>query len=173
MRWSRTSWALAGLVIFHAGGAVAQGPHAPEVEIQTMLDESAASWNRGDLDGHLADNADSISFMTRSGPIVGKTRTADALRRSFFKNGKPVQQLRFERVTIRRLGDGHALAEVAAPPSLLLAVPDWVNQVVNWRAEYRSEEERMRVAVELARQNVLRAAAAPSGQACSRRPAAG
>jgi ketosteroid isomerase-like protein len=47
--------------------------------------------------------------MTRNGPIIGKTRTADALRRSFFKAGKPVQQLRFEQVTIRRLGNGHAL----------------------------------------------------------------
>jgi ketosteroid isomerase-like protein len=74
-----------------------------------LLDESATAWNRGDLDGHLADNADSISFMTRKGPIVGKAKTADALRRSFFKDGKPIQQLRFEQVTIRPLGDDHAL----------------------------------------------------------------
>lgn len=109
MTWPRTSWALTALAVLHAGGALAQGPSVTEREIQAMLDESAASWNRGDLDGHLADNADSISFMTRKGPIVGKTQTADALRRSFFKDGKPIQQLRFERVTIRRLGDGHAL----------------------------------------------------------------
>ena len=64
---------------------------------------------RGDLDGHLADNADSISFMTSRGPVVGKQRTADALRRSFFRDGQPIQQLRFEQVTIRRLGKGYAL----------------------------------------------------------------
>lgn len=109
MRWSRTGWALAALAVFHAGSASAQGPNVTEGEIQALLDESAESWNRGDLDGHLADNADSISFMTRNGPIVGKTRTADALRRSFFKDGKPIQQLRFERVTIRRLGKDYAL----------------------------------------------------------------
>jgi hypothetical protein len=108
MIWSRTSGALAALVLC-AGGALAQGPNVTEREIQNLLDRSAASWNRGDLEGHLADNADSISFMTRNGPIVGKTRTADALRRSFFKDGKPVQQLRFERVTIRLLGRNHAL----------------------------------------------------------------
>jgi ketosteroid isomerase-like protein len=101
--------ALASVAVLHAGSAVAQGPNVTEREIQTLLDESAASWNRGDLDGHLADNADSITFMTRSGPIVGKSKTTDALRRSFFKAGKPIQQLRFEQVTIRRLGDGHAL----------------------------------------------------------------
>jgi ketosteroid isomerase-like protein len=109
MTWSRMSWALAALAVLNATGALAQGPNVTEREIQAMLDESAASWNRGDLDGHLADNADSISFMTRNGPIVGKTKTAEALRRSFFKDGKPIQQLRFEQVTIRRLGEGHAL----------------------------------------------------------------
>ncbi|HVK00361.1 MAG TPA: nuclear transport factor 2 family protein [Gemmatimonadales bacterium] len=107
-RPSRT-WALALLPLLFAGAAAAQGPNATEQEIQKLLDESASSWNRGDLDGHLADNADSISFMTGKGPIVGKQRTADALRRSFFRDGKPIQQLRFEQVTIRRLGEGYAL----------------------------------------------------------------
>ena len=109
MMWSRTAGAVAALVVCVAGAVPAQGPNVTEKEIQALLDQSAASWNRGDLDGHLADNADSITFMTRKGPIVGKSQTADALRRSFFKDGKPVQQLRFEQVTIRRLGKEHAL----------------------------------------------------------------
>jgi ketosteroid isomerase-like protein len=109
MTWSTTAVALAAALVLGAGGAEAQGPDATRGEIQTMLDQSATAWNRGDLDGHLADNADSISFMTRKGPIVGKANTADALRRSFFKDGKPIQQLRFEQVTIRPLGDDHAL----------------------------------------------------------------
>ncbi|CAN5899115.1 nuclear transport factor 2 family protein [soil metagenome] len=109
MTWSRMGWVLAALTVLRAGTAAAQGPSAAEREIRDMLDESAVSWNRGDLDGHLADNADSITFMTKKGPIVGKSGTAAALRRSFFKDGKPIQQLRFEQVTIRRLGEGHAL----------------------------------------------------------------
>jgi ketosteroid isomerase-like protein len=109
MTWSRRTWVLGSVAVLHAGSALAQGADVTEREIRPLLDQSAAAWNRGDLDGHLADNADSISFMTRSGPIVGKSKTADALRRSFFKDGKPIQQLRFERVTIRRLGDDHAL----------------------------------------------------------------
>jgi ketosteroid isomerase-like protein len=109
MAWSRSGWTILALAVLQAGTAAGQGPGGTEREIRSMLDQSAAAWNRGDLDGHLADNADSISFMTRNGPIVGKSRTADALRRSFFKDGKPVQQLRFEQVTIRRLGQDHAL----------------------------------------------------------------
>ena len=91
MTWPIRTWALALLPLLFAGAAAAQGPNATEQEIQKLLDESASSWNRGDLDGHLADNADSISFMTGKGPIVGKQRTADALRRSFFRDGKPIR----------------------------------------------------------------------------------
>jgi len=109
MMRSRTGWALGALLLLDAGSALAQGPNVTEREIQALLGESAAAWNRGDLDGHLADNADSISFMTRTGPIVGKAGTADALRRSFFKDGRPIQRLRFEQVTIRRLGPDYAL----------------------------------------------------------------
>jgi ketosteroid isomerase-like protein len=108
MIWSRAGWALGVLAVVH-NTAWAQGPKVAHREIQSLLDASVAAWNRGDLEGHLADNADSISFMTRNCPMVGKARTADALRRSFFKDDKPIQQLRFEQVTIRPLGTGYAL----------------------------------------------------------------
>jgi tRNA(Arg) A34 adenosine deaminase TadA len=49
------------------------------------------------------------------------------------------------------------------PASLLIAAPDWLGEVVDWRAAYRSDEERMRAVVELARQNVLRGAGGPFG----------
>jgi ketosteroid isomerase-like protein len=109
MSWSSTTWSLAFTTLLAIASAQAQGPGPGEQEIRKLLDESVTAWNRGDLDGHLADNADSISFMTRRGPIVGKHRTADALRRSFFRDGKPIQQLRFEQVTVRPLGRSHAL----------------------------------------------------------------
>ena len=101
----------AGLVLMAAARPAQGQAPAPSAEpdIRAMLEESAAAWNRGDLDGHLADNADSITFMTGKGPIIGKQKTADALRRSFFRDGKPVQSLRFEQVTVRSLGAGHAL----------------------------------------------------------------
>ncbi len=84
-------------------------PAGPGPEIRALLDQSAEAWNRGDLDGHLADNADSISFMTGKGPVTGKDTTADILRRAFFRDGRPIQSLRFEQVAIRSLGDRHAL----------------------------------------------------------------
>ncbi|MBA3258751.1 MAG: nuclear transport factor 2 family protein [Gemmatimonadales bacterium] len=99
------------ILLLAAVPAAAQtsGGRAAEGEIRALLGESAAAWNRADLDGHLADNADSITFMTSKGPIVGKAGTADALRRGFFRDGKPVQSLRFEQVSVRPLGGAHAL----------------------------------------------------------------
>jgi tRNA(Arg) A34 adenosine deaminase TadA len=49
------------------------------------------------------------------------------------------------------------------PPSLVIGFPDWLHEVVDWRMRDRSDEERMRVAVELARQNVLRGSGGPFG----------
>lgn len=49
------------------------------------------------------------------------------------------------------------------PPSLVIGPPEWLHEVVDWRAPYRSDEDRMRVVVELSRQNVLRGAGGPFG----------
>lgn len=82
----------------------------PAMSILPAFEASAAAWNRGDMDGHVAMYADSSAFMTGDGPQVGRQRTADTLRRAFFRDGQPVQQLRFESLAVRRLGPTHALA---------------------------------------------------------------
>jgi ketosteroid isomerase-like protein len=47
--------------------------------------------------------------MTGKGPVIGKGQTEEILRKAFFRDGKPVQSLRFEQVDIRPLGSEHAL----------------------------------------------------------------
>ena len=49
------------------------------------------------------------------------------------------------------------------PRSLAIGPPEWLDDVVDWRTTYHSDEDRMRVVVELARQNVLRGAGGPFG----------
>jgi tRNA(Arg) A34 adenosine deaminase TadA len=49
------------------------------------------------------------------------------------------------------------------PPTLIIKAPDWLGTAVDWGAPYRSDEERMRVAIELARQNVVRGTGGPFG----------
>jgi tRNA(Arg) A34 adenosine deaminase TadA len=52
---------------------------------------------------------------------------------------------------------------VTPPTAIRIALPEWVEATVDWSARYRSDEERMRLAVELARQNVLRGTGGPFG----------
>jgi tRNA(Arg) A34 adenosine deaminase TadA len=49
------------------------------------------------------------------------------------------------------------------PMRLEIAVPDWLESSVDWGARYDSDEARMALAVELARQNVLRESGGPFG----------
>ncbi len=87
--------------------AVRAQAHDP-AEIPGLLQGIADAWNRGDLAGHVAVYADSAEFMTGRGPIIGRQQTADALERSFFRDGRPVQQLRFEQIVVHPLGPDYA-----------------------------------------------------------------
>lgn len=49
------------------------------------------------------------------------------------------------------------------PDALVISSPDWLGEAVDWSARYRSDEDRMRVAVELARQSVVRGWGGPFG----------
>jgi uncharacterized protein (TIGR02246 family) len=80
-----------------------------EAEIRRKLQSTADAWNRADLAGHVAPYADSAGFMTGRGPMIGRDKIESSLRRGFWKEGKPVQTLRYEHVNVRALGRDHAL----------------------------------------------------------------
>lgn len=48
---------------------------------------------------------------------------------------------------------------------VMLDLPDWVDDIVDWDKSYSSDEEKMAVAVELSRQNVIRGSGGPFGSA--------
>ena len=92
-----------------ASPAAAQSPFAADsAAMIASMGETARAWNQADLDGHVAAYADSAVFMA-PGPIVGRDRTRAALERSFWREGRPVQQLRFEQLNARPLGADRAL----------------------------------------------------------------
>jgi uncharacterized protein (TIGR02246 family) len=91
-----------------AGNPAPRATPSLESELIPLEMETAAAWNRADLDGHVATYADSAVFMA-PGPVVGRDRIRESLARSFWREGRPVQQLRYEQVTVRPLGPGHAL----------------------------------------------------------------
>lgn len=82
---------------------------ADEAAISAATSASADAWNRGDLKGHLAIYVDSVTFMTKSGPRPGVAAIEQSFATSYFRDGQPKQQLRFEQVTIRRLDANSAL----------------------------------------------------------------
>ncbi|MCC2672919.1 MAG: hypothetical protein K0Q72_5391 [Armatimonadetes bacterium] len=84
-------------------------PAADDAEVRRTLQSTADAWNRADLAGHVAPYADSAGFMTGRGPMIGRDKIEASLRRGFWRDGKPVQKLRYEHVHVRALGRDHAL----------------------------------------------------------------
>lgn len=83
---------------------------ADEAEIRRQLAASSEAFNRGDLPGHLAIYDASITFMTKDGPRPGVEPIEKAFRERYFRDGKAIQQLRFEELAVRPLGPDAALA---------------------------------------------------------------
>ena len=82
---------------------------AVRAELEQMFTTMAERWNAGDMPGHIAPYADSATMMTGRGPQGGRERIGEMLSRSFWREGRPVQQLRFEQVLVRSIGDGGAV----------------------------------------------------------------
>jgi uncharacterized protein (TIGR02246 family) len=84
---------------------VAQGP---EAIMRADLDAIAKAWNDQDMAGHMVIYADSATMMGSNGLIRGRAAIRAVLERGFWRDGKPLQQLRFEDVEVRMLGAGDA-----------------------------------------------------------------
>jgi tRNA(Arg) A34 adenosine deaminase TadA len=53
----------------------------------------------------------------------------------------------------------------AAPPPVIVTLPSWVDEVVDRERRYETDEERMRLAIALSRENVVRGTGGPFGAA--------
>jgi uncharacterized protein (TIGR02246 family) len=80
-----------------------------ETAIPIVMNAMADAWNNNDLAAHIQPYADSSTFMGANGPIRGRERVGESLARSFWRDGKAKQRLSFDRITIRPLGEYHAL----------------------------------------------------------------
>lgn len=79
--------------------------------VQTLLDDSAVDWNRGDLDGFMDSylKSENTTFVGRHGLISG----TDSIRARYvplFEPGAERDSLRFESVRVRRLAAVDAVA---------------------------------------------------------------
>ena len=51
------------------------------------------------------------------------------------------------------------------PPVVHIEYPGWVDDVVNWNRRYESDQDRMRLAIAISRENVMRSSGGPFGAA--------
>lgn len=49
--------------------------------------------------------------------------------------------------------------------AVTISLPDWINDVVDWQRSYLTDDDKMALAIELSRQNVLRGTGGPFGSA--------
>ena len=114
-RWRLPLLAISSLVLgactvtASAGRPSAASWTADEAQIRAATNASAEAWNRGDLKGHLSIYVDSVTYMTRNGPRPGVGAIERDFTAAFFNQGMPKQQLRFEQLSVRRLGPEAAL----------------------------------------------------------------
>jgi ketosteroid isomerase-like protein len=112
--WSRIV-PLVVICVFVAGCAttpsrpIATSRADDQAQILSALQGSADAWNRGDIKGHLAVYVDTATFMTATGPRPGVAQAEAGFLRSYWRDGRPRQTLRFEQVAIRWLDEGAAL----------------------------------------------------------------
>jgi tRNA(Arg) A34 adenosine deaminase TadA len=60
---------------------------------------------------------------------------------------------------------GPRIRTVSIIPPIRIEYPDWVDAVVDWDRRYESDEERMRLAIAVSRENVVRGTGGPFGAA--------
>ena len=110
-----------------------------EAALVASLQATVEMWNRGDINGFMAPYAESATYMTPAG-LLAWTRCARATWRSTSPAATPDQQLRFDQLQVRRMGEDHALltgrfvltgggkADQTGRFSLV-----WVRQAGGWR----------------------------------------
>jgi len=73
-----------------------------------LMRQSAIDWNNGNLEAFMNLYADSATMMTTQG-LINKDSMIVDYRRSYFKDGKPEQQLSFDQLQIQALGEKYVL----------------------------------------------------------------
>lgn len=78
--------------------------------IQTLLDNQAAAWNKGDLSGFMKGYLESedLSFFSNNLKTKGWKATLERYQKKYQGEGKEMGKLTFSEVSIEMLGSDHA-----------------------------------------------------------------
>lgn len=100
--------AILALVLLSGVGTFAQ-KGSPEQQIKAVFQITADGWNSGDLSKYLSAYVPDATEMLSTGPAGGVDAIEKTMRDSFWKTGRPIQQLRYENIVVRMLGKDNAL----------------------------------------------------------------
>jgi uncharacterized protein (TIGR02246 family) len=89
--------------------ASGQKKGSPEEQIRAVLQITADGWNSGDLSKYLFAYVPQATEMLSTGPTGGVEAIEKTMKEGFWKTGRPIQQLRYENITVRMLGKDNAL----------------------------------------------------------------
>ena len=78
-------------------------------EIIASMNKEAGDWNRGDLDAFMSLYDTEATFMLPTGPISGISTMKESYQKNFFNGQMPKQNLRYEEMVVRPLGENYAL----------------------------------------------------------------
>ena len=90
-------------------GAVDPEPPTAETAIRASLDSTAIGWNRGELAMYMKMYEPGASQMGARGVEHGRGLIEEGMRKGFWRTGRPLQNLRYEDVEVRPLGEHYAL----------------------------------------------------------------
>jgi len=81
--------------------------------IARVLDDQAAAWNKGDLEGFMAGywKSDDLSFFSGNNKTKSWQATLDRYRKKYQGEGKEMGKLKFSELSIDLLGGDHALVK--------------------------------------------------------------
>lgn len=109
LRATRTLTVAVVLLASACAGRMSGASTDGSTAIRAMLDSTAAGWNHGDLAAYLAAYDESITSRSADGFVRGRGPAEQVMRQGFWRDGRPAQQLHYEHLDIRMLGDDHAL----------------------------------------------------------------
>lgn len=80
-------------------------------DIQKVLDDQAAAWNRGDLKSFMRGylKSDELTFFSGNKKTKGWKETLERYQKTYQADGKEMGKLTFDELSIELLGPTHAL----------------------------------------------------------------
>ena len=101
--------ACVALAACHVNVTAGSSPESTAAIIRARLDSTAMGWNRGELAGYMAMYEPGAGQMGANGAEWGRDTILAGMKKGFWRTGRPLQQLRYENVEVRPLGEHYAL----------------------------------------------------------------